>query len=144
LQDHPDRADIITENPKLTQNEAQKMMRDHKQGVVTDPTGKIESGKVDLNKNNRKWVQTIYKLAREACRAADIIGERTTPKQERSLRNAIDPLNLPAVKMGGEALLKLHDYFETLVAAAQAKDKEAERDEAQIVQPQPDVCQAAA
>jgi hypothetical protein len=114
LQDHPDRASIIEENPKLTQKEAQKMMCAHKEGFSTDATGKT-NGKTDWDKHNRQMVKTVYRLARDACRAAHIIGERLTPEQKRSLLKALEVHSLNVVKQGGEALLELFDYFQALL-----------------------------
>lgn len=125
LQDHPDRASIIEENPKLTQKEAQKMMCAHKEGFATDATGKT-NGKTDWDKHNRQLVKTIYRLAREACRAEHIIGERPTPEQKHSLQKALEVHSLNVVKQGGEALLALFDYFKALLPE-EAPPKVAER-----------------
>jgi hypothetical protein len=48
LQNHPDRAAIVKDNPNLTQSQARAQMRDHKEGTK----GKSQD---ECQKNNKKW-----------------------------------------------------------------------------------------
>ena len=63
LQDHPDRLNIVKENPKLTQAEARKLICDPGKGEQTD-----------WHKHNKKWFRQLCNIAGNAVRVAE-----TTP-----------------------------------------------------------------
>jgi hypothetical protein len=113
LATHPDRAEIIREQPTLTKNVAQAIMRKHKNGGQEKKKAAQEA---EWLKHNRKWFKDLVVLANEATSAAAFAhNECTTDEQWRRLLDAIEPGQLMYVGQGGRMLVWLADLLERLL-----------------------------
>jgi hypothetical protein len=104
LQDHPDRAGIVRDNPKLTKAEASRMMSDHKEGKGAPAKGKAQGD--EWHKNNVQWFRKVVTIGNDAIRAAAFM-EKCTPAQRQKLLAVVEQPLLAKVRKGGEALVKL-------------------------------------
>jgi hypothetical protein len=127
LQNHPQRQEIVEQNPQITKREAQRLRREYeeKQREGTKKKGKSGDWKKDENK---RWLRRVQILANDIKRAA--AGVVVTP----AILEILEPELLPDLKEGGAALLKLAAQLESLdkqlkKAKRKAPDlKEAERE----------------
>jgi hypothetical protein len=87
LATHPDRKQIILDNPDLTKREAQEIMRKH-EGAANEK--KEQEREDEWLRDNRRWFKDLVALANEATRAADVV-DQCTPEQLDNLLQAIDP-----------------------------------------------------
>jgi hypothetical protein len=108
LADHPDRAKIVQENPRLSKREARELAQEHK-------------GQQKKQKKQIDWFREIVVCANDAVRLADIVEQPYTPEQLRELQLAIEPELLGTIDAGGHALLKLAKFLNEQIGG----DKEA-------------------
>jgi hypothetical protein len=172
LQDHPDRYNIVTENPKLTQAKAREIMQawraenpstatateeadqdddlldeaepgptptgadaEQPEDIIepegkTEPTPtatastparakgakKTESEEQAKLKEDKQWFNDVVDLANQAIAEAEVM--KCPPEQARQLAQTIEPRLVQEIEKGGEALLALADWFNTLLAEA--------------------------
>ena len=76
LQDHPQREEIVKENPKITTREAQKLKREH--------GGKLnnKSGNWRLEERKR-WLRRVYSLANEIVSTAEVVRHKEGTRDRR-------------------------------------------------------------
>jgi thiamine pyrophosphate-dependent acetolactate synthase large subunit-like protein len=108
LATHPEREQIVRDNPNITKAEACKVMRQHrKQTKKTDSWTQTEA---------KRWFQGVVKRVQEVTRDAAIVDRELTPEQRKVLRNVVEPNLFPDLREGGEALPRLVGFFEQLIA----------------------------
>jgi hypothetical protein len=113
LQDHPDRLNIVKENPGLTQAQARNMRGD---------PGKAEQ--TDWHKHNTKWFRELCNIAGNAIRVAETTHHCTTQEQWCRLLEAVEPRMLSQVRKGGKALVALVDRLEAQLEAQELAEPE--------------------
>jgi hypothetical protein len=111
LATHPEREQIIRQNPNLTKREARDKMRDHKRASGEKQKQDQEE---DWLKHSRKWFEDLVVLANEVSSAAGVVDE-CTPEQLDTLLQAVDPGSLMYVRRGGRRLFKLANHLAELL-----------------------------
>lgn len=105
LQDHPQREEIVKENPKITKREAQKLKREREGKQKNNKSGnwRLEEAK--------RWFRRVCSLANEVKREMERHKEVA-----RALREIVEPELLatlvPNLREGSAALLSLADHLE--------------------------------
>ena len=117
LATHPDRKQIIRENPNLTKREAHDLMR--KQVYAAEEKRKQDQ-EDDWLKHSRKWFKDLVALANEAARAADVPNQ-CTPDQLENLLKAVDPRMLMFMHAGGRALFNLANHLAELLGGEEVQ-----------------------
>ncbi len=101
---HPDRAEIVRDNPDITKREAAKIRRElaPKRNQDGEPTPG-DGATTPAEKNNRRVAQQIAKITNELIKAADFARPGVSIEQEQldDLRARFEPL-LPQLKQGRE------------------------------------------
>jgi hypothetical protein len=120
LQDHPDRYNIVKENPNLTQAKARDKMRDYKDAGKEKVAGK-KKGSADWDRHAKRWFKNVLTLANDAIRTAEVARQCSTPEQRDNLLMAVDPHLVADVREGGKALVELADWLEERLEEASAK-----------------------
>jgi hypothetical protein len=109
LQDHPDRAEIVKEQPNLTKAQARKIMREFK----GEP--KLKSGSPDWRrKGHERWFRAVIALANEAIRAAAVVDQSLKPADRRILAEFNDSKLLLTLADGSRALFKVYEFLRQL------------------------------
>jgi len=127
LQDHPDRADIVKNNPDLTQAEARKLMRPYR-GEDSGKQDKEEQ-ETDWDKHNRRWFKNLVALAHDATSAAEVALD-CTPEKQRELLKAVEPGLVMYLRGGGNALVRIADWLDERLE--EAKERRAKAEEASV------------
>ena len=110
LQDHPDREQLVKNDPKITKREAEKLRRDHKGKPKNNKSGDWKRDEC------KRWLGQIQSLANTVTRTAKAVAY----EEEETLallREIMEPALVPDLKAGGEALRKLADYLDESFAA---------------------------
>jgi hypothetical protein len=109
LQDHPDRSEIVKKNPNLSKREAREFAQDHKGQAKKQKQKASDWQTAECERYFRK----LMVLATDAIEAAEF----TKSKHSRqAIRKAFEPKNLPVLRQGGEAFLKIIDYLAKVLA----------------------------
>ena len=111
LSTHPEREQIIRENPNLTKREAHDLMR--KQVYAAEEKRKQDQ-EDDWLKHSRKWFKDFVALANEAIRAAGVVAE-CTPEQLDTLLQAVEPGLLMYLRGGGRCLFNVANQLAELL-----------------------------
>jgi hypothetical protein len=106
---HPDRAEIVQENPNITARKAREMVRAN--NTAQDDGRREEDWKL---KETRRWFNRLVDMAEE------IVGEvnigAMTPERRQILTEVLEPnLLVQQLREGGEALVKLADDLKQLI-----------------------------
>jgi hypothetical protein len=128
LQDHPDRCNIVKENPDLTQAEARKLMRPYRT-EEKDKCGGAKQEKGEENewtKHNAKLFRNLVTFAIDATKAAQAVLDAPSEKQREFLQ-VIEPLWIGNLRLAGCTLIEFADHFYKLQdEAAEGRPAEAE------------------
>jgi hypothetical protein len=118
LATHPDRANIIRTNPDITKRQARQIMRERQRAeVVAAPR--------DWRRNEwRRWFQAVVQLATKAIRDGAVADQPVAPEVRQILREVIEPHLLQTLRDGGEALIRLADFLEALIAEPEETTQE--------------------
>ena len=143
LQSHPDRFEIIKNNPNITKREASELARQWREQEQTDDAGAgAEQVAPPLRAstrrdNNERWVNTLIQFSNEAVSDADRVRDKAdrfagmaNGEMDAELRDALQALLEPtlllevrkageAMKEGGAALIGLHNRLAELLAQAE-------------------------
>jgi hypothetical protein len=132
LATHPNRADFLSDNPRLTKRDAEKIMkkyherrdagddakqRDDQQEEQTPPTGKDKWRMSEV----RRWVKAVNKLALEAIGHAERTDGDLPPEAKRALRAAADLSDVGVIRAGAEALTRIANELEGVIAEPASK-----------------------
>jgi hypothetical protein len=154
LQSHPDRFEIIKNNPNITKREASELARQWREqeqaGDDADDDVGVGAEQVALplrastrRDNNERWVNTLIQFSNEAVSDADRVRDKAVRfagmangEMEAELRDALRALLEPtlllevrkageAMKEGGAALIGLHNRLAELLAEPPAQAEAA-------------------
>jgi hypothetical protein len=137
LATHPEREQIIRDNPNLTKSEAQQKMRDLKGAKEQQKQKKQENEKQenDWLKDNRRWFRELCTHAAEARRRANVALE-CTPEKLRDLLQVIDMEMVMSLGGAGVRLRELADLLESLLEEeASKRAMRAEAKAPKVVEP---------
>lgn len=68
-----------------------------------------------LTQNNTRWFRQTCDCAHDAIRAAQMVNSVIEPELAKALREVIQPGLLPTIKRGGQALIDLANFLESLL-----------------------------
>jgi hypothetical protein len=109
LQAHPNRFELIKQNPNMTKSEARKI-RLSKDTEAAKPADHPQC------ENFRRWFQDVVKRAGEALRHAEMReASIDSPELRQAWRDGIEPALLPTLRKAGEGYIQLADYLEQLL-----------------------------
>jgi hypothetical protein len=94
---HPDRFDLVRQNPDITKREASKIMRQ----LAGSPAGEDKWTKVECT----RWFKSLCTHANEVIRDAQFAVGDIKPEHRRRLRDAIEPGLLPTFRKASAALI---------------------------------------
>jgi hypothetical protein len=126
LATHPNREEIIRDNPAITKQAAHNLMREQKYAEEEQQHEKEEQEN-DWREHNRGWFRELYEHAQKVFGMVEVAA-RLTPEQQRRLLQVIEPLLLMHIGEFGRKLVDFVDHFEALLEekeVASAKDVEA-------------------
>jgi hypothetical protein len=106
LQVHPDRLDLITDNPRMTKVDARKLVDDFK-GKQRSPRG--------FEGESKRWFNGVVKLSNDIIRETAPLAEVTAAGLKR-LRPVIQPGLLQTLREAAKALQAAADRLEELAA----------------------------
>jgi hypothetical protein len=116
LATHPDREQIIRENPNITKRKAHQLMRNRE---CDAKELREQEQEADWMKHNRRWFKKLCAIAREASRTADVL-DCCSPEQLENLHNAIDPNLLMYIRGAGVRLIKTAERLAELCEVSPA------------------------
>jgi len=120
LATHPEREEIIQQNPKITKREARDLMREHKK----QSQGVEEAEQADdWTKHNRQWFKELVALASALYRKADVVVDECAPEQLENLRQVIDPNLLRDVRTSGRLVVRIADQLAELCGLDENYDR---------------------
>jgi hypothetical protein len=136
LATHPEREQIIRDNPNLTKSEACDIRLKLKSAGQGAKQQKLEK---DRRKDDRRWFKELYTMVKTAGDEADAMLE-STPEKQRELLAVVDGLMLMNLRGHGNRLVRFADHFEKLLeeeeAAESAKRAEAKASKIKPVHPE--------
>ena len=106
LQNHPDRARIIAENPNLTKGQARALTRAWRKKDQEEKAGgdwKLETTK--------RWFNDLVSRASKALSDVEMTKAHLDPAKRLILRKVVEPTTLDTVRKGGEAWIHLADFL---------------------------------
>jgi hypothetical protein len=108
LQSHPDRFEIIKNNPNVTKREASELARQYRSEPGDDKPPDWQ------RQHTASWFKDLYNLATKAIQQAQITNE-IVPQQQ--LREVLEPMAawLPTIREAGEAYITLANDLENLL-----------------------------
>jgi hypothetical protein len=122
LQRHPDRFDIIKNDPDISSRAARRKVRQYKKEQNTASGFLLE--------NTKKWFAAVCKRAGEQIRDADITDKDLSPQLQETYIAAVKPsiALLETLRDAGNANLRLADFLERLIKEGPAP--RSDKDEA--------------
>jgi hypothetical protein len=134
LEAHPERFQIIRDNPNITKREARQQMRqwngelaNASAQVVVNDDGAVDpryqvtnnhrelvTGNDYLEREMQRWFNQVYDHANTAVADAAFLGRRFTPDQIQAIRQAVEPRLLEKLRAGGRALIDIADWLDKL------------------------------
>ena len=122
LATHPDREEIIRENPKITKRAAHDLMRKQEYAAQEKQVQEQEN---EWRGHSRKWYKNLVALGNEATRIAGAVDvDQFTPEQLETWRGAINPKLLLHVRQGGHSLIRIADRLAGLCGSETELDCE--------------------
>jgi hypothetical protein len=110
LQKLPQRADIVTANPKITASQARKKRLEYEKQEEkkkkNDPDATL--------KNDKKWFADVGQHVKAIEDDADIINDQLTPERRQALSKVIDPNLLRDMRKSLKAGIRLLDFLQQL------------------------------
>lgn len=104
---HPDRAEIITNNPNLKKSEARKLMKAWRQKDQQEKT----SDDWQLE-DTRRWFKDLVTRANDAIADGELSEtHHLDPAKRQILREVVEPTLVPILREGGAAWIKLADFL---------------------------------
>jgi hypothetical protein len=120
---HPDKEQIIRDNPNMTKREAQGLMRRYRRAKeAKEAEVKVTAQEAEWLRHDKKLFKDLVTLANDATRAAEFAYECTTDEQWRRFLKAIEPAQLMYVRLGGTMLVKLVALVEALLEQPETVD----------------------
>jgi hypothetical protein len=114
LQAHPDRFELIKNNPYMTKSEARKIMRTLK---ANDPNHQREE--------MARWFRAVIQRASDMIRDAGIADGKVSPELQHALRGVIDPTLLPTLKESGEASIRFATFLEQFAHLEESPERQS-------------------
>jgi hypothetical protein len=106
LQAHPNRLEIIRQNPDMTKRKAREIRRRHDRETRSAPD--------HIREEAKRWFRNVVQRAGEAIRDADFADSEVSPNLRQATREAIEPMLLPTLREAAAALIRLAAYLEQL------------------------------
>jgi hypothetical protein len=117
LQKLPDRARIIEDKPNITVLQARKKRLEY------DKQKKQREQNAPGFNKYKKWFTNTVEHANTVETDAEIVDDNLDSERRKILREAIEPNDLPDLRVGGNALIKLADFLERLLAEASSDEQ---------------------
>jgi hypothetical protein len=115
LQAHPNRFDVIRQNPDMTKREARQIRRRHDR--------ETRQASDHLREEMKRWFRNVVRRAGEAIRDASVADGEVSPDLRRMTREAVEPKLLPTLREAAEALIRLADYLEQLTQEEEPREE---------------------
>jgi hypothetical protein len=111
LATHPEREQIIRDEPNLTKRKANEIMRKYEGAEEEKQEQKQED---EWLRDNRRWFRDLCTLASEASHAADVAFQCTSEKLHELLQ-VVDSLMLTNLGRDGRMVANLAEHLEALL-----------------------------
>lgn len=99
---------------KISVNDVKAALKEHDEPEVTEPEAASDTPDSAQTKNNKRWFNAACECAREAVGFAKVVNN-AEPKLSQALREVAEPGLLPIMREGGQALIRLADFFDGLL-----------------------------
>jgi hypothetical protein len=120
LQTHPDREQIIQQNPNITKRAAHDLKRKQERAAKEKHEEEEED---DWRKHNRRWFKELYTNGQIVSRMIRLMDD-LTPEKQRDLLQVIDKEMLMSLGGLGRRLVKFVDQFGALIEEAEQAEPE--------------------